>query len=34
MTVIEKVAYIKGLCEGLELKEEKSAEAKVLCKIN
>ena len=32
MTVIEKVAYIKGLCEGLALDETKP-EAKVLAKI-
>ena len=32
MTVVEKVAYIKGLCEGLAL-DEKNAEAKVLLKI-
>ena len=32
MTVIEKVAYIKGLCEGLAL-DESNAEAKVLLKI-
>ncbi len=32
MTVCEKVAYIKGLCEGLNLDESK-AEGKVLVKI-
>ncbi|MEE1356306.1 MAG: hypothetical protein UHG68_01945 [Clostridia bacterium] len=32
MTVIEKVAYIKGLCDGLKL-DETSAEGKVLVKI-
>ena len=32
MTVCEKVAYIKGLCEGLDIDETK-AEGKVLLKI-
>ena len=32
MTVVEKVAYIKGLCEGLAL-DESNAQAKVLLKI-
>ena len=32
MTVIEKVAYLKGLCEGLNL-DGATAEGKVLVKI-
>lgn len=30
MTILEKTAYIKGLCEGLELDKKDSAEAKVI----
>lgn len=32
MTVIEKVAYLKGLCDGLDL-DQNTAEGKVLVKI-
>ena len=30
MTILEKTAYIKGLCEGLELDKKDSAEAKII----
>ena len=30
MTILEKTAYIKGLCEGLEFDKKDSAEAKVI----
>ena len=30
MTILEKTAYIKGLCEGLELDKKDTAEAKVI----
>ena len=30
MTILEKTAYIKGLCEGLGLDKADSAEAKVI----
>ena len=34
MTVVEKVAYIKGLCEGLALDESVSGECGNTAKIN
>ena len=30
MTILEKTAYLKGLCEGLELDKKDSAEAKII----
>ena len=30
MTILEKTAYIKGLCEGLELDKKDTAEAKII----
>lgn len=33
MTIIEKVAYLKGLADGLDLKEKPSKEAKILLAV-
>ena len=33
MTITEKVAYLKGLADGLELDKETSKEAKLLAKV-